>query len=273
MVLPRDPVKREEALKNIKEAAIRRSQNPEWKRKNKELGERLSQDPEWKRKNKEGIERRSQNPEWIKHNKEAMQKLAEDPEWNRKNKEMCKIRSQNQEWKDKIGIGNTGKVRTDEWKQMMSEKYTGEGNPFYGKHHDPEKFTGEKNGMFGRQRSEEAKLATSLANKGKRLGADNPAWNGGITPLRKSIRESTEMYEWKRKVMERDDYRDADTGERGEFEVHHIIPLEELLQKYNIQTLDDARNCEALWDINNGKTMLYENHRKFHGLMGEDEGE
>lgn len=385
MVKQTDPVKRAEALKNIKEAALRRSQdpeyrkkikeaaikrsqNPEWKRKQKEAREifsqdpeykhsmiegakKRSQDPEWQRKHKEMIEKRSQDPEYRKKMKDIAIRRSQDPEWLLKNKDMCEKRSQDPEWREKISKANTGKVpwnkgipMKEESKELLRQvnidkklaqetkdkisqsnigKHCGELNPMFGKipwnkgktspdevnkkisesnngkkrtkevkermsefrkelWKDPEyrahlikilkiSLLGENNPNYGKIASQETRDKMSEGHKGKLTGEDNPNWNGGITPLRKSIRESTEMYEWKRKVMERDDYRDADTGERGEFEVHHIIPLEELLQKYNIQTLDDARNCKELWDINNGKTMLYENHRKFHGLMGGDE--
>jgi hypothetical protein len=273
MVLPKDPVKREEALKNIKEAAVRRSQNPEWIRKNKEHGERLKQDLEWKLKVKEAAIQRSKDPEWRKHNIESCKKLAQDPLWREKQKEGCKIRSLDPEYRKKISIGNTGKVRTEEFKQLLREMNTGENNPFYGKHHESGKFVGENNGMYGKEHSKETKEKMGESHKGQLLGDKNPAWKGGITPLRKAIRESTEMYEWKRKVMERDDYRDVNTGERGDLEVHHVIPFEELLSKYNITTLEEAKNCKELWDIDNGITMLYENHRKFHGLNGKDDGE
>jgi len=273
MVLPKDPIKREEALKNIRLAAQKRSQNKEWLENVRKASIKTHSDPEWIRKHQEGIDRRSQNGEWLKNITEKNKELAQDPEWLRKNKEGCIKRNDNVEWRGKVGKWNKGKSKTEEFKQHLSIMNSGENNPFYGKHHEPGKLAGENNGMFDKKHSEETKEQMRLSHLGKMRGADNPTWNGGITPLRKAVRESSEMYEWKKKVMERDGYKDIYTGEVGYLEVHHKTPFEELLRKYNIQTLEDARNCKELWDVDNGETMLKRNHRKYHGLVGEDEGE
>lgn len=102
--MPKDPVKREEALCNYRGAARKRSQNPEWIRKNKEtaqiraqdpeylrkikeVGRTNSQNPEWRHKQKEGCRQRSQDPEYLRKNKESNQRLAQDPEWRLKSRE------------------------------------------------------------------------------------------------------------------------------------------------------------------------------------------
>lgn len=96
-------------------------------------------------------------------------------------------------------------------------------------------------------------------------GSDNNRWNGGITPFLKTLRMLPEMYEWRRKVMERDDYRDCFTGMRGgDLEVHHIIPFSTLLKEYNIKTVEDALLCKELWNIDNGVTMFKDTHIYHH---------
>jgi hypothetical protein len=259
MVLPKDPIKREEALKNIKEAAIRRSQNPAWKENVKKSHKGIKPSEETKEKMRQS--------HIGKHSGEDNPMFGKIP-WNK---------GLPMKEESRLKLSETKKNKhyhhSDEWKLEMSERNSGESNPFYGKHHEPGKFVGENNPMFGKMRSEESKLAQSISRKGQCRGEENSNWNGGITPLRKAIRESSEMYEWKKKVMERDGYKDIYTGEVGYLEVHHKTPFEELLRKYNIQTLEDARNCKELWDIDNGETMLKRNHRKYHGLVGEDDGE
>jgi group I intron endonuclease len=81
-------------------------------------------------------------------------------------------RKHKEETKNKIGLGNRGKVRTEEMNQRQSEiKKTsekckklwfksGEENPMHGR-------TKEKHHVFGKKHSEESKLKMSLAQKGK----------------------------------------------------------------------------------------------------------
>jgi len=160
-------------------------------------------------------------------------------------------------------------IHTEEYKQQLSIKYAGEGNPFFGKKHEEGFHTGENNPFFGKNHTEESKQIMSKSHIGQLREDNNPNWNGGITPLRKAIRESREMYEWKKKVFEKDDYTDWYTGLKGgPLEAHHIIRFEDLLRKYNITTLDEARNCKELWDVNNGITMRRDVHRAHHDLWG-----
>jgi hypothetical protein len=41
----------------------------------------------------------------------------------------------------------------------------------------------------------------------------------------------------------------------GELQADHIIPFSYILNEFNIQTLDDARNCYILFAVNNGRTL------------------
>lgn len=44
--------------------------------------------------------------------------------------------------------------------------------------------------------------------------------------------------------------------------VDHIISFIEILKVWKIKTLEDALNCPDLWDINNGRTLCLDCHRK-----------
>lgn len=48
--------------------------------------------------------------------------------------------------------------------------------------------------MKGKQRSEESKQKQSEARKGKYTGENNPSWQGGITPIRKHLRDIIEPF-------------------------------------------------------------------------------
>ncbi len=48
----------------------------------------------------------------------------------------------------------------------------------------------------------------------------------------------------------------------GNLEVHHINPLSNIIKEYKIKTMNDARRCEELWDLDNGITYCQECHVK-----------
>jgi len=92
-------VRTQKHLDACKAGCIKRSLNPEWRRKNKEANQKNAKDPEWLRQNKAILERNipgsswrinqingikkntSSNLEWRRKNKEANQKNAKDPEF------------------------------------------------------------------------------------------------------------------------------------------------------------------------------------------------
>ena len=116
------------------------------------------------------------------------------------------------------------------------------------------------------------KIGSIPWNKGKQNllwhGSTNPRWNNGATPLNHQIRWCKKMCEWRSAVFERDNYKDWFSGCTGKLEAHHIVSFYELKKKYNIKTYEEALNCAALWDVNNGVTMLKSNHRAFHDMWG-----
>jgi hypothetical protein len=63
-------------------------------------------------------------------------------------------------------------------------------------------------------------------------------------------------------------YCDVFTGVKGSgnLHAHHIVSFAFLMQQYNIQSLDDALACDALWDVANGVTMIDSNHMAYHSL-------
>jgi 5-methylcytosine-specific restriction endonuclease McrA len=55
-----------------------------------------------------------------------------------------------------------------------------------------------------------------------------------------------------------------------ELEVHHIISLAIILEKYNITNRNEARNCKELWDISNGITLCRKCHYKLENRKYND---
>lgn len=92
-------------------------------------------------------------------------------------------------------------------------------------------------------------------------GENHHNWQGGITKLMNAIRSCSKMDAWRKAVFKRDEYKDVITGEESDnLNAHHIIGLAELVDMYNITTLEEALLCDAIWDIDNGMTLTRENH-------------
>lgn len=96
--------------------------------------------------------------------------------------------------------------------------------------------------------------------RGKKLRAElHYKWKGGASKLNKSIRTMTENRKWMEAVKKRD-------GEclfccsTDELEADHIKPLADILTEYEITDREQARECELLWDINNGRTLCKRCH-------------
>lgn len=77
----------------------------------------------------------------------------------------------------------------------------------------------------------------------------NVNWKGGVTPIHQQIRTSTPYKRWREAVFKRDDYRCLDCGEKGgSLHADHIYPF--------------AYFPRLRFDINNGRTLCVECHRK-----------
>jgi len=95
------------------------------------------------------------------------------------------------------------------------------------------------------------------------MGKRNPNWRDGITSLRSQIRGSFEYRQWRSDVFTRDDFTCQECGIRGDRIIaDHIKAFSLILEENKITTLKEALDCEELWNINNGKTLCENCHRK-----------
>jgi hypothetical protein len=98
-----------------------------------------------------------------------------------------------------------------------------------------------------------------LQNKGDK----SPNWQGGITPLRIKIHRSKEYVDWRTKCFIRDSYTCIHCGQvGGKLDVDHIKSFSLIKFENNILTLEDAINCQELWNISNGRTLCKPCHNK-----------
>jgi len=127
----------------------------------------------------------------------------------------------------------------------------------------------------GKKKSDTARKNMSIARSGKEpwnkgmkgynSGSSNPSWKGGVTTLQLRIRHHFKYRQWVSDVFTRDDYTCMVSGVKGgKIEAHHIKSFALILEENNIKTIEDALDCEELWNINNGITLSKEIHKDIH---------
>lgn len=88
-----------------------------------------------------------------------------------------------------------------------------------------------------------------------RKGSDSHLWKGGITPLNKIIRQSSEYKLWRKSVFERDDYTCVWCKKRGvELNADHIKPF--------------SLYPELRFAIDNGRTLCIDCHKTTDTFAG-----
>lgn len=94
-------------------------------------------------------------------------------------------------------------------------------------------------------------------------GENHHNWKGGITSVNHSIRTSVKFKDWRTAVFIRDNYTCQECGKHGGWlEADHKKQFALILKENNIKTLKKALKCEELWDVNNGRTLCKECHKK-----------
>jgi len=166
------------------------------------------------------------------------------------------------------GCGQTTTVYNGKSRRFIT------GHNWVGKKHSPEtiekmkkprsKETCEKisKSMTGHIKSEETCIRLSNSKKGKYIGENSCNWKGGITPLGRAIRTSLKYEEWSLIIKDWDNYTCQKCGVvGGELHSHHIKRFSELFGENNISSIEQALQCEPLWDVSNGITYCEECHK------------
>lgn len=116
-----------------------------------------------------------------------------------------------------------------------------------------------KSGYKLPERTEEHRKNLSISNRGE----NNGNWKGGKFKLVCFIRQSFKYRQWRSDVFTRDNYTCQECNKKGgNIEAHHIKSISNIIDEYNLKTLDESVNCEELWNINNGQTLCKECHKK-----------
>jgi hypothetical protein len=212
--------------------------------------------------------------------------------------------SMTDEHKRKIGLGNTGKVRSEETKNKIRLSLTGRKRPDISAKLKGRKQTTEHNRKISeynirvgkrppqatKEQHQSIEWRTNISNalKGRKCKSHTEEWKkwaserratletrlkmrdaqlkrvaegrhnnykGGIEAENEKVRRSIEMKWWRKGCMERDNYTDAKTGQRGgDLIVHHV---------------NNFSSCRELrTSIENGITLSKESHKLFHKIYG-----
>jgi hypothetical protein len=179
----------------------------------------------------------------------------------------------------KISSANKGRVKSEEECKHISESLKNKPKSQDHKKHLSESNMGKPSPRKGATLSADTKNKIRIARTGTKSsmktrdkqsvsmrGDKNPSYKGGVTRLNKNIRRSLKYRLWILSVFERDDYTCQDCKKRGVIlNAHHCIKqFWKIIEDNNITTLEEAFNCEELWDINNGVTLCIKCHKKRH---------
>lgn len=115
--------------------------------------------------------------------------------------------------------------------------------------------------------------ATSYRQKGKPMSyarrvqfslakTNDLEFTGFRNKLTRSIRVMGKYLKWRADVLKRDNYHCQECGNKEQLEAHHIIAFSKIIKEYNLVTLDEARECDVLWDTGNGITYCKKCHIK-----------
>ena len=77
--------------------------------------------------------------------------------------------------------------------------------------------------------------------------------------IRKALRSKFKT--WGRYIVKRDG-KCKICGATENLTAHHVTSLKELIEKYNLKTIDDVRDCDELWDRSLGECVCERCHRK-----------
>lgn len=113
------------------------------------------------------------------------------------------------------------------------------------------------NPMLGKKHSEETKKKIGLksVNRNWASGEKNHSYKKGILKFRAEIRGLREYKNWRDEVIKKSGIKNM----KGK-QVHHIKELKRIIEENNITTIEQARQCKELWDVNNGSILKKGEH-------------
>ena len=103
------------------------------------------------------------------------------------------------------------------------------------------------------------------------FGDKSSNWKGGLTTLSNGIRSLMEFRQWRSDVYTRDNFTCQDCGATKVYlECHHIKSFKKIILDNKITNTVEALACAELWNINNGKTLCKDCHKKTDNYGGKN---
>lgn len=172
-------------------------------------------------------------------------------------------KTHSEETKRRISDIQKGKVISIETRKKMSESRKG-------KKLSPEAREKLRQANIGRKISEETRRKLSESHKGK-YGQKGSNWQGGLTSLAQSVRNSVRYLQWRQDCFLKDNFACQGCGDNrgGNLEVHHKKSFNKLLKealKYLplLYPLEAVIAYTPMWNTANGITLCVACHRKAH---------
>jgi hypothetical protein len=101
------------------------------------------------------------------------------------------------------------------------------------------------------------------------VGENNPNWKGGISRLQDKIRGNIRYSMWRAQIFKRDEFTCQSCGIKGKYlEAHHLVAFSKLLHKNKIQSVEEALDCEELWQEENGISLCKSCHSRTDNHAG-----
>ena len=94
--------------------------------------------------------------------------------------------------------------------------------------------------------------------------SNNSNWKGGITSLSDSLRKTPEYIDWFNRIVARDGGICQECGCNENLDIHHIIEFNQLIRKYNIDSIEKGRKEIGMWNTDNGVTLCVHCHADRH---------
>lgn len=184
----------------------------------------------------------------IKENKKPKKRIYKSLDWVKQRNENVK-----KTWAE--GKYANRKKPTEEQKTKISIALKKNG-------HKPPSWLGKKHSKETIEKLKKCKKGFKPITAGL-CGELNPNWKGGRTHWRMKLLKSEEYINWKKSVLKKDNLSCTECNVKYiRLDVHHIIPLSILLDKYNINSYEQAVECKELWNMNNGQTLCWDCHKK-----------
>jgi hypothetical protein len=175
--------------------------------------------------------------------------------------------------------GKEYKVGSSHWQTSRfcsrSCAKSGENHHFYGKHPEmPQGYEPWTKGKTAKDDPEIADLGRKISFTQKEqfklgirsnVGSRNPNWkNGqGVSVIHAIVRQLQAYKEWRLAVFKRDNFICVQCGDASrDINADHIKRFSDIMNENNIATTEQAEACKELWDINNGRTLCIECHKK-----------